>query len=120
MSNYDANMNNILRQMEEAAKASNASAPAATKPTVVPWASFVQFMKQDDYWSRWDYGSNIAEEDAYFINAMNDITNQVQRAHYDFDLGNPQVFSKSEYTNWEHDGESLLYFYQKWKSGVRI
>jgi len=104
--------------MQELAAQQEAAKPQHG-PKVVRWEHFCKFINNQDYWNRWDYAQNLAEESEYFIQALEDVKNNVPRSHYDFDLCDPQVFSK-EGVNWEHDGEGLFYFFEAWFAGKRI
>jgi hypothetical protein len=92
---------------------------------VVHWLDFVRFINDQDLWTRWTYTVPFNEDgsspEKYFIDAVEAAKQKRTLASFDFDKTNITLTSRDESTiNWEHDGESLWYFFQKWYQGVRV
>jgi hypothetical protein len=87
----------------------------------VHWLDFVRFIQDQDMWSRWAMQYDPSQETYLEANLL--LINEKKTGHnFDFaKLHNVQVLSKdNSLLNWEHDGESLWYFFQKWSQGIRI
>lgn len=88
---------------------------------VVNWLDFVRFINDQDMWSRWMMHYDPTQEVYFEANLILVSENKTGRS-FDFDqVKNVQMLSKDDGSlNWEHDGESLWYFFQKWSQGVRL
>jgi hypothetical protein len=92
---------------------------------IVNWIDFVRFITDTDLWSRWTYQVPMNDDgtspEQYFLEALAAAQQKQNRANFDFDKTEIQVTSKDEsMISWEHDGESLYYFFSKWCQGVRL
>lgn len=88
---------------------------------VINWLDFVRFIKDEDMWSRWSMQYDPQRE-VYFEANLMLVNEKKTGVNFDFDkVNNIQVMSKDESTiSWEHDGESLWYFYTKFLQGKRV
>lgn len=87
---------------------------------VCHWVDFVRFVHDQDFWSRWKFqlGSNGEQ---YFIEHWAAARDKRTMPNFDFSKTEITLMSKDESNiNWEHDGESIYYFFLKWMEGRRV
>lgn len=82
---------------------------------------FARFINDQDMWSRWNIIYD-PKRDEYFEKCLIMVAEKKLGSSVDFNqINEVHVMSKDEGTlNWEHDGESLFYFYCKFMEGKRI
>lgn len=88
---------------------------------VVNWIDFVRFITDQDMWSRWEWESTLTDTETYFIEAYNAAISKKTMTSFDFDKTELRVMSKdASSVNWDHDGETLWYFFNIWRQGRRV
>ncbi len=108
-----------------AALAAAPQAPAAPNPApnpkLVHWLDFVRFITDQDMWSRWTWEDNLDPSEQYLLDCYQAALDKKTLSSFDFSKTNAQVFSRDAGSlNWEHDGESLWYFYNIFQQGKRV
>ncbi len=103
------------------APAADQATPAAN-PKIVHWLDFVRFITDQDMWSRWEFESMLDQDvEAYFVEHWNAAREKRTMQSFDFSKTSLQVYSRDSSTlSWEHDGETLWYFFQKFTEGKRV
>jgi len=88
---------------------------------IANWIDFVRFIKNDDFWSRWNMVYDPQQE-PYLEQQLALVTEGKTGISFDFSkVNNVQVMSKDEsQVNWDHDGETLVYFFIKVQQGGRL
>lgn len=85
---------------------------------ICQWPNFVKFMKDEDFWSRWTVYAD--DHETYFFEMQAAIAAGTVMPCFDFSKTEVRLVAIDEALCWEHDGETLEYFFRKWIQGVRV
>jgi hypothetical protein len=83
------------------------------------WKEFSSFMTNVEFWTRWEIIYN-PESESYLVSAMTAASKgEPWGPTFDFSRTHASVISTNLDMDicWEHDGESLEYFFKGWLEG---
>jgi hypothetical protein len=88
---------------------------------IVNWIEFSRFVNDEAFWSRWTFQLGLEDNEQYFIDCYNAAKEKRNLPYFDFNRTYVTLLSiGDDHINWEHDGESIWYFFEKWYQGVRL